>query len=184
MSRLGKFTFRDTSEDEAQHARQQQENALHFLPPKPLQQENAGNSSWKLHCPKSQLSQVNVQTKISSFLSPRNFERGDQGISKKLPDLTSCSGFNFKTQKDKESKQEKETHAQLLFHLQSMESLNRTDSGREGRPVGLGCCLCALGAPHRPCAHPPTLLQSSQENSQGSISVLSIPPGELQKAPG
>lgn len=62
--RLGRFTFRDASEDEAYEASQQQENALHLLPPKPLQQENAGNSSWKLHCPKGQLCQVDVQAKI------------------------------------------------------------------------------------------------------------------------
>lgn len=61
---LGRFTCRDASEDETNHPRQQQEKALHFLPPKPLQQENAGKSSWKLHCPKGQLCQVDVQTKI------------------------------------------------------------------------------------------------------------------------
>lgn len=62
--RLGRFTFRDASEDDTYQASQQQENTLYFLPPKPLQQENAGNSSWKLHCPKGQLCQVDVQTKI------------------------------------------------------------------------------------------------------------------------
>lgn len=37
--------------------------------------------------------------------------------SSKLPDLTSFSGFNFKTQKVKESEQGKETHVQeILFH--------------------------------------------------------------------
>lgn len=46
--------------------------------------------------------------------------------SRKLPDLTSCSGFNFKRRKVKESKQEKETHGRLLFHLQTMGSLGGT----------------------------------------------------------
>lgn len=62
--RLGRFTSRDANDDETDQASQQQLNALHFLPPKPLQQEDAGNSSWKLHCPKSQLCQVDVQAKI------------------------------------------------------------------------------------------------------------------------
>lgn len=42
--------------------------------------------------------------------------------SRKLPDLTSFSGFNFRKQKVKESEQEKEARVQLLFHLQAMES--------------------------------------------------------------
>lgn len=40
------FTFRDASDDETHQARQQQDNSLGFLPPKPLQQENARQSSW------------------------------------------------------------------------------------------------------------------------------------------
>lgn len=46
--------------------------------------------------------------------------------SRKLPDLTSFSGFSFKTKEVKESEEEKETQVQLLFHLQSMESLSGT----------------------------------------------------------
>lgn len=82
----------------------------------------------------------------TSSLSPSSFDRGDQETSyqthgmikvtfsrffvlkrsRKLPDLISFSGFNFKTQKGKESEQEKETHVQLLFHLQTMGSPSGT----------------------------------------------------------
>lgn len=56
-------TFWDAGDDETHGSAQEQKEALAFLPPKPLQQEDTAEASWYFHSSEHKLHPVNVQAK-------------------------------------------------------------------------------------------------------------------------